>query len=75
MLLYLITIIIFVIIYNYSWETEMIQEIELICFDETCIYNNIINHICTHGQPFVEIESERTCRCISYEQREYDEEN
>jgi len=48
----------------------MVQEIELICFDDTCVYNDLISNLCTHGQPFIEIESERTCRCLSYEQRE-----
>ncbi|NVM04550.1 MAG: hypothetical protein HWN67_19665 [Candidatus Helarchaeota archaeon] len=52
----------------------MVQEIELICFDETCIYNNPLNNLCTHGQPFVEIESERTCRCISYEEKDNEDE-
>lgn len=48
----------------------MVQEIELICFDDTCVYNEPIRNLCTHGQPFIEIESERTCKCLSYEQRE-----
>ena len=51
----------------------MIQEIELICFDESCVYNETFNHVCKHGQPFIEIESEKTCICLSYEQRDDEE--
>lgn len=52
----------------------MAQDIELICFDDTCIYNNPMNNLCRLGQPFIEIESERTCRCISYEEKDIEEE-
>ncbi len=52
----------------------MPQEIELICFDETCVYNNPLDNLCSNGQPLIELETERTCRCLSYEEREEEEE-
>ena len=51
----------------------MLQEIELICFDGTYAYNNPLNNLCSNAQPFLEVETERTCRCLSYEEKDEDE--
>ncbi len=53
----------------------MVQEIELICFDNTCVYNNPLNNLCSNWQPFLEVETERTCRCLSYEEKDVEEDN
>ncbi len=53
----------------------MVHEIDLICFEETCIFNDTMSNTCRHGQPSVEIECDRVCRCITFEERDEDEDD